>query len=242
MLIKYTFGSKSQTLRMRYPFQSTGRPISHRNGWSFRVYMIPLRDFVPEWNSRPGARTGVNSRRGDSRRHNILWWDHVNKYRAMRGNQSELAPGRKPPRCHVNTPLAISCCPFHFPGWLENFFLSLLCLPLSLSRYRHFKDSFCVNASHGPMRSFLQRQLITYKVNPGHASEKTSYAFLSFNFFNLLAHIQTNNWKITEIEKCRVFSPKQALSHEYFNFNVNDLCSFAVLLKQKRNSGLNGIA
>ena len=40
--------SKSRTLRMRYPFQSTGRPISHRNGWSFRVYMIPLRDFVPE--------------------------------------------------------------------------------------------------------------------------------------------------------------------------------------------------
>ena len=26
----------------------TGRPISHRNTWSFRVYMIPLRDFVPE--------------------------------------------------------------------------------------------------------------------------------------------------------------------------------------------------
>ena len=26
----------------------TGRPISHRNRWSFRVYMIPLRDFVPE--------------------------------------------------------------------------------------------------------------------------------------------------------------------------------------------------
>ena len=92
MLIKYTFGSKSQTLRMRYPFQSTGSPISHRNGWAFRVYMIPLRDFAPEWNSRSGARTGVNSRRGDSRRHNILFWYHVNKYRAMRGNRSELAP------------------------------------------------------------------------------------------------------------------------------------------------------
>ena len=26
-----------QTLRMRYPFQSTGRPISHRNGCSFSV-------------------------------------------------------------------------------------------------------------------------------------------------------------------------------------------------------------
>ena len=84
MLIKYTCDSKSQTLRMRYPFQSTGRPISHRNGWSFRVYMIPLRDFVPEWNSRPDTTTGVNSRRGDSRRHEILWWYHVNKYRATR--------------------------------------------------------------------------------------------------------------------------------------------------------------
>ena len=72
--------------------------------WSFRVYMMPLRDFVPEWNSRPGTRTGVNSRRGDSHRHDILWWYHVNKYRAMRGNQSELAPGRLSPRCRVNTP------------------------------------------------------------------------------------------------------------------------------------------
>ena len=35
MLIKYTEDSKSQTWRMRYPFQSTGRPISHRNLWSF---------------------------------------------------------------------------------------------------------------------------------------------------------------------------------------------------------------
>ena len=30
------------------PIQSTSRPISHRNLWSFRVYMIPLPDFVPE--------------------------------------------------------------------------------------------------------------------------------------------------------------------------------------------------
>ena len=45
---KIYVGSKSQTLGMRYPFQSTGRPTSYRNGWSFRVYMITLRDFVPE--------------------------------------------------------------------------------------------------------------------------------------------------------------------------------------------------
>ena len=29
----------------------------------------------------------ANSPRGDSRRHYILWWYHVNKYRAMRGNR-----------------------------------------------------------------------------------------------------------------------------------------------------------
>ena len=72
MLMKYTCRSKSQTVRVCYPFQSTGRPISHRNWWSFRVYMIPLRDFVPGWNSHPSTRTGVNSRLGDSCRHNIF--------------------------------------------------------------------------------------------------------------------------------------------------------------------------
>ena len=45
---KITCDSKSQTLRMGYPCQSTGGPISHRNRWSFRVYMIPLQDFVLE--------------------------------------------------------------------------------------------------------------------------------------------------------------------------------------------------
>ena len=89
-----------QKLRMRYLFQSTCKPISHRNEWSFRFYIIPLRNIVPEWNSRPGARTGVNSRQ-----HDILWWYHVDKCRAMRGNRSELALTRKSPRCHVNNPL-----------------------------------------------------------------------------------------------------------------------------------------
>ena len=95
---------KIANMRMRYPFQSTSRLISHRNLWSFSVYIIPLRDFVREWNSRAGTTTGVNSRRGDSRRHD-MWWYHVNKCRAMRGNRSELTPERKSPRCHVNSPL-----------------------------------------------------------------------------------------------------------------------------------------
>ena len=102
MLIKCTRGSKS-----RYPFQSTDRPISHRNGWSFRVYMIPLRDFVPEWNSRPVTRTGVNLRRGDSHWHNILWWYHINKYRAMRGNRSETRSGANVTLVSCKHPLRI---------------------------------------------------------------------------------------------------------------------------------------
>ena len=93
---------KIANIRMRYPFQFT--LISHQNLWSFRIYMIPLRDFVPEWNSCPGTTTGVNSCWGDSRWHDILWWYHVNKCRAMRGNWSELTPERKSPQCHVNTP------------------------------------------------------------------------------------------------------------------------------------------
>ena len=105
----YSCDSKSQTLRMRYPLQPTGRPISHRNGWSFRVYMIQLRNFIPEWNSRSGTTTGVKSHRGDSRRHDILWWYLVNKYRAMRGSRSELALARKSPRCHdCKHPLSVT--------------------------------------------------------------------------------------------------------------------------------------
>ena len=96
MSIKYTCDSKSQTLRIWYRLiQFTCQPISHRNRWSSRVYMILLRNFLPEWISSSGTITRVNLRRDDSRRHDILWWYHVNKYRAMRGNQSELAPARK---------------------------------------------------------------------------------------------------------------------------------------------------
>ena len=32
--------SKLQTLRMHFPFQFTGRPISLQNGWPFCIYMI----------------------------------------------------------------------------------------------------------------------------------------------------------------------------------------------------------
>ena len=62
--------------------------------------MIPLWHFVPEWNVSPWC-----NNRGDLCWHDILWWYHVNKCRAMRGNRSELTPERKSPRCLVNTTL-----------------------------------------------------------------------------------------------------------------------------------------
>ena len=54
-------------------------------------------------------RTGVKfspryNNRGESLRHEILWWYRVNKCRATRGNPSEFTPEWKSPRCHVNTP------------------------------------------------------------------------------------------------------------------------------------------
>ena len=92
--------SKLQTLRMHFPFQFTGRPIPLQNGCLFRInftwYIARFCtgvNFLPRYNNR-----------GDSQRHVILWWYHVNKCRAMRGNQSDLARMRKLPRCHVNTP------------------------------------------------------------------------------------------------------------------------------------------
>ena len=95
--------SKSQTLRMRYPFQSTGRPIFTPK------LLVGLRLHYTVARFRTGAKfsSQYNNRgeptRGDSRRHDVLWWYHVNKCRAMRGNRSELALVRKSPRCHVNT-------------------------------------------------------------------------------------------------------------------------------------------
>ena len=72
---------------MHYPFQSTGRPISTLK----RVVHSRLHDtiarfrtgvkFLPRYNNQ-GELT-----LGDSCRHHILWWYHVNKYRVMRGNR-----------------------------------------------------------------------------------------------------------------------------------------------------------
>ena len=74
------------------------------------TYVLPIpvyrqTDFTPKWvvllrlhDTVARFRTEVNflpryKNRGDSHRHNILWWYRVNKYRAMRGNRSELTLG-----------------------------------------------------------------------------------------------------------------------------------------------------
>ena len=100
MLIKYTCDSKSQTLRMHYPFQSTGRPISHRNGWSILVYTIPLQEILapvqqPGWTHAGVTHAGMTFCGGITLT-NIESWE---------GTGGELALGRKSPWHHVNTPL-----------------------------------------------------------------------------------------------------------------------------------------
>ena len=84
-----------------------------------RVVVLRLHDTVAKF------RTGVNSRRCDSHGYDILWWYHVNKYRAMRGNRSELAPAWNSPRCHVNTPLRRSSRSEHWIGLKKYSTLSL---------------------------------------------------------------------------------------------------------------------
>ena len=71
-----------------------------------RVVVSRLHDTVARFRTRVKFSPRYNNR-GEltPRQHDILWWYHVNKCRAMRGNRSELAPGWKSPRCHVNTPL-----------------------------------------------------------------------------------------------------------------------------------------
>ena len=66
---KYMCDSKLQTLRMHYQFQSTSRPISHRNNSSCRIYMIPLQDFVPTHAGVTHA--GVNETNNNIYIHNI---------------------------------------------------------------------------------------------------------------------------------------------------------------------------
>ena len=66
----------------------------------------------------PGTTTRVNSCWGDSRWYDISWCYHVNKCRAIRGNQSDIAPARKSPRCHVNKPLGFTGVAFlKVPGY-----------------------------------------------------------------------------------------------------------------------------
>ena len=99
------------------------------NEQSCRVYMTPEWIFVPGWKSRSCTRTGVNSRRYDSRRHDILWRCHVNEYGAIRGNRGELAPGLKVAPVSCKHHLTSSFFLIHFPAYL-----SILCFTVMLVR------------------------------------------------------------------------------------------------------------
>ena len=62
-----------------------------------QVVILRLHDTAARFHTgvkfSPRYKNWGDSRQSDLHRHDILWWYHVNKYRAMRGNQSELTPG-----------------------------------------------------------------------------------------------------------------------------------------------------
>ena len=104
----------------------------------------------------------MNSRRGDSRRHDFLWWYHVNKCRVMRGNRSELVAARKSPRCHVNTPL--------LPGLINSVIISLVLLGLSTYRNDAFSYPF-IYFSWGNRYPFLYlkpKRSYPFRAEPPH--------------------------------------------------------------------------
>ena len=109
-LIKYTCDSKSQTLHI-YICTTRSSPPADRfhtetgGRFAFTWYRCDI-SYWSEILAGPSATIGVNLRRGESHLHEILWWYHVKRCRAMRRNRSELTPARKSPRCHVNTPLS----------------------------------------------------------------------------------------------------------------------------------------
>ena len=75
---------------MRYPSQPNGRSFVYRCEISRQNEI-----FAPV--QQPGWTHAGLSRP-------IFWWCHINKCRPKRGNRIELAPVRKSPRYHMNTP------------------------------------------------------------------------------------------------------------------------------------------
>ena len=72
-------------MRVRYPFQTPRGVISCWSEQPNRVYLTSEWVFVPEWKSRPGTVTGVNSRRYDSLWYEILCWCHVTNTEPQEG-------------------------------------------------------------------------------------------------------------------------------------------------------------
>ena len=91
MLIKYTCDWKSQTLRMQYPFESSGR-------FAFTWYLCEI--------SCPGTTTRVNSRRVTCTATMTfcggIMWTNLEPWEGTGVNSRQH---ERPPWCHVNTPL-----------------------------------------------------------------------------------------------------------------------------------------
>lgn len=175
------------------------RLISYWKDWLFFIYMILLQDFVPEWNSCPSM-----TRSGTSKH---FWLCHINKYRAIRGKQSELALGQKSPQYYFNTSglrwLIISLSP---DDSLLGRYVKLLVLFLSLSLKRIHTvimkslkcSSQCCGLSHWMVCVSIQptnpvHTFIRYQPNPLiHTSQHT---YMPEWFTVLIYLILSGNYK-----------------------------------------------
>ena len=107
------------------PVQTPRRVISCWGEQPNRVYTTSEWVFVPEWKSRPGTVTGVNSRRYDSLWYEILCLYHVNEYRATRGNWGPFleSPG------NLSDPISRSVSPRKLFGCFSK--LPLFTIPIN---------------------------------------------------------------------------------------------------------------
>ena len=121
------------------------------------------------------------SRRGDSRRRDILWWYHVNKYRAMRANWSELAPGRKSTPVSCRHPLTeervqmvglrnlLSVEKRRIPQWHVFMALSSLQTEIFLAKWQFF-----FQRSHLSLKALVAIMIPIFPQNSCECLRKTS--------------------------------------------------------------------
>ena len=91
----------------------------------------------------PSTTIGVNSRRGESHPNDILWWYHVKKCRAMKGNRSELAPARNVAQVSCKHSTLPYCATLHSLKALNRPMTQMTC-SLWLVQKKWIETDYCI--------------------------------------------------------------------------------------------------